>query len=209
MQPFATLTAVAAPLDSVNIDTDQIFPTRFLHKPRGTGFAKQAFHDLRFNTDGSEIAAFPLNQEPYRNAKIIVAGSNFGCGSSREGAVYALFDFGIRSVIAPSFGDIHAANQLQNGMLPLALSEDICATLRRQLHDRPGALISIDLAAQTVTGPDGKCYDFTIVPSTKERLLAGTDEVGLVMAHIDAIERFEALYYVERPWLMPAQRQGA
>ena len=106
MQPFATLTAVAAPLDSVNIDTDQIFPTRFLHKPRGTGFAKQAFHDLRFNTDGSEIAAFPLNQEPYRNAKIIVAGSNFGCGSSREGAVYALFDFGIRSVIAPSFGDI-------------------------------------------------------------------------------------------------------
>lgn len=201
IEPFAALTAVAVPLDSVNIDTDQIFPSRFLHKPRGNGFAKEAFHDLRFDAQGKEITTFPLNQPPYRNARIIVAGPNFGCGSSREGAVYALYDFGIRSVIAPSFGDIHAANQLQNGMLPIALSEDICAILRRQLQERPGASISVDLPVQTVTGPDGALYHFDIAPNTKERLLKGLDETGLVMQNIEAIEHFEQRYYAEQPWL--------
>src|SRR5690242_20470443 len=161
-EPFTTLTAVAVPLDQVNIDTDQIFPTRFLHKPRGTGFGKQAFHDLRFDAQGNEIVGFVLNQEAYRRAKIIVAGANFGCGSSREGAVYALYDFGIRSVIAPSFGDIHYANQLQNGMLPVVLPDETCAKLRTQLHDAPGAPIAVDLESQTITGPDDTMYRFDI-----------------------------------------------
>ena len=201
IEPFTRLTAVAAPLDQVNVDTDQIFPTRFLHKARGTGFGKQAFHDRRFDAQGNEIADFVLNQAPYRRAKIIVAGANFGCGSSREGAVYALYDFGIRSVIAPSFGDIHSANQLQNGMLPLVLPEDTCAKLRQELRERPGASVTIDLAAQTVTAPDGTSYRFEIAPNTKERLLKGLDEVGMTMQNVGEIERFERRYYADQPWL--------
>jgi 3-isopropylmalate/(R)-2-methylmalate dehydratase small subunit len=201
MEPFTTLTAVAAPLDRVNIDTDQIFPTRFLHKPRGAGFGKQAFHDLRFDAQGHEISDFVLNQPPYRNARIIVAGANFGCGSSREGAVYALYDFGIRSVIAPSFGDIHSANQLQNGMLPLVMADGICAALREQLRNKPGASLTIDLAAQTVTAPDGASYRFEIGPNVKERLLKGLDETGLTMKNVAEIERFEERHHSDLPWL--------
>src|SRR4051812_30440107 len=119
MSPFTTLTAVAAPLEMSYVDTDKILPARFLRKARGPGFERYAFHDIRFDARGNEKPEFVLNQPPFRSAKIIVAGANFGCGSSREAAVYALYDFGIRSVIAPSFGDIHYGNQLQNGMLPI------------------------------------------------------------------------------------------
>src|SRR5471030_1832642 len=145
MQPFTKLTAIAAPLDMANIDTDKIIPGRFLRKLRGPGYERLAFHDIRFDADGNEKPDFVLNQAPYRNAKILVAGANFGCGSSREAAVYVLYDYGIRSVIAPSFGDIHYGNELQNGMLPVTLSDDICRKLRLQLHASPGAQITVDL----------------------------------------------------------------
>jgi 3-isopropylmalate/(R)-2-methylmalate dehydratase small subunit len=201
MQPFTQLTAVAAPLDLANVDTDKIIPARFLKKARGPGYAELLFRDIRFDADGKEKPDFVLNQAAYRNAKILVAGPNFGCGSSREAAVYVLYDNGIRSVIAPSFGDIHYGNQLQNGMLPIVLSEEISQNLRQQLRDKPGAQIAIDLPQQTVTGPDGSVYRFVIDAGHKERLLKGLDDIGLVLQHIDKIEAFEKRHYAEMPWL--------
>jgi len=201
MEAFTKLTAVAAPLDLANIDTDKIIPGRFLRKLRGPGYDKLAFHDIRFNADGSENPDFVLNQAPYRQAKILVAAANFGCGSSREAAVYVMYDFGIRSVIAPSFGDIHYGNELQNGMLPVVLPDAACATLRAQLHAQPRAQVTVDLATQTVTGPDGKNYSFEIDANSKERLLKGLDDIGLVMQHIAEIEAFEQRHTAEMPWL--------
>jgi 3-isopropylmalate/(R)-2-methylmalate dehydratase small subunit len=142
-----------------------------------------------------------LNQAPYRNARILVAGANFGCGSSREAAVYVLYDYGIRSVIAPSFGDIHYGNELQNGMLPVILPDVTCQQLRHQLHERPGAQISIDLEAQTVTAPDGAVHHFEIDANHRERLLKGLDDIGLVMQNITEIEAFEERYHRAMPWL--------
>ncbi len=202
MEAFTKLTAVAAPLDMANIDTDKIIPARFLRKLRGPGFDKLAFHDIRFNADGSENTDFVLNQAPYRNAKILVTAANFGCGSSREAAVYALYDYGIRSVIASSFGDIHYGNELQNGMLPVILPEATCRKLRQQLREHPGAQINIDLDSQTVTGPDDTTYRFDIDANHKERLLKGLDDISLVMQNIEAIEAFEKKHYAELPWLV-------
>jgi 3-isopropylmalate/(R)-2-methylmalate dehydratase small subunit len=201
MSPFTKLTAVAAPIDLANVDTDKIIPARFLRKLRGPGYADLAFHDIRYKADGTDNPGFVLNQAPYRNAKILVAGANFGCGSSREAAVYVLYDYGIRSVIAPSFGDIHYGNELQNGMLPVILPDATCQKLREQLHSQPGAQISIDLEAQTVTGPDGAVHRFEIDPNHKERLLKGLDDIGLVMQNIKEIEAFEQRHHRELPWL--------
>jgi 3-isopropylmalate/(R)-2-methylmalate dehydratase small subunit len=201
MQPFTKLTAVAAPLELANIDTDKIIPARFLRRLRGPGFEKLAFHDIRYDADGKDRPDFVLNQAPYRNAKILVAGANFGCGSSREAAVYVLWDYGIRSVIAPSFGDIHYGNELQNGMLPVVLPDTDCQKLRQQLREKPGAQIGIDLEAQTVTGPDGATYRFDIDANHKERLLKGLDDIGLVMQNIGEIEAFEKRHHSELPWL--------
>jgi len=203
MQPFQTLDAVAAPLDLANVDTNTILPGRFLRKQRGPGYERCLFHDLRFDPQGEERPEFVLNQPAFRGAKILVAGPNFGWGSSREGAVYALWDYGIRSVIAPSFGDIHFGNQLQNGMLPLRLPEEICRALSRQLHERPGAAIRIDLPAQTVHAPDGSSHRFEIDLVHKERLLKGLEDVALVMQHLDEIERAEARLRDEMPWMEP------
>lgn len=201
MQAFTKLTGVAAPLESANIDTDKIIPARFLRKLRGPDYQKLAFHDIRYDADGKDRADFVLNQAPYRQAKILVAGANFGCGSSREAAVYVMWDYGIRSVIAPSFGDIHYGNELQNGMLPVMLPDATCQKLRQQLRDRPGAEISIDLEAQTVTGPDGAAYRFDIDATHKERLLNGLDDIGLVMQNIREIEAFEQKHHEALPWL--------
>ena len=201
MHPFTKLTAIAAPLEMANIDTDKIIPARVLRKLRGPGFGKLAFHDIRYDADGNDRPDFVLNCAPYRNAKILVAGANFGCGSSREAAVYVLHDFGIRSVIAPSFGDIHYGNELQNGMLPVVLPDAVCRKMREQLRDRPGAQIGIDLESQTVTGPDGATYRFDIEPNHKERLLKGLDDIGLVMQNISEIEAFEKKHHGELPWL--------
>jgi 3-isopropylmalate/(R)-2-methylmalate dehydratase small subunit len=201
MEAFTTLTGVAAPLDLANCDTDKIIPGRFLRKLRGPGYDKLAFHDIRFNADGSENPDFVLNKPAYRAAKILVASTNFGCGSSREAAVYVMFDFGIRCVIAPSFGDIHFGNELQNGMLPVVLPDATCATLRAQLQATPGALITVDLNAQTVTAPDGARHAFEIDANAKERLLKGLDDIGLVMQHLGDIEAFEQRHAAEMPWL--------
>jgi len=184
-----------------DIDTDRIIPARFLRKAREPGYERWLFHDMRFDAEGNERPEFVLNQAPYRAARILVAAANYGCGSSREQAVYAMYDYGIRSVIAPSFGDIHYGNALQNGFLPIALDEAKCTRLREQLHARPGASISIDLPAQTVTGPDGAVYAFDIDPAAKERLVKGLDDIGLVLQHIERIEGFEQRYFEEQPWV--------
>ncbi|MBX9810165.1 MAG: 3-isopropylmalate dehydratase small subunit [Burkholderiales bacterium] len=201
MTPFSRLTAVAAPLDLANVDTDKIIPARFLRKPRDPGYDPYLFYDMRFNAEGRERPDFVLNHPAYRKAGILVAGANFGCGSSREGAVYALMDYGIRAVIAPSFGDIHYANALQNGMLPVLLPEETCRRLREQLREQPGTRITVDLEAQTVTAPDGKTHRFEIDAGTKETLLKGLDEVALVLQHLPEIEAFEKRYHGEAPWL--------
>jgi 3-isopropylmalate/(R)-2-methylmalate dehydratase small subunit len=201
MTPFTRLTAVAAPLDMANIDTDKIIPARFLRRLRGPGYEKLAFHDIRYDANGNDRPDFVLNQAPYRNARILVAGANFGCGSSREAAVYVLYDYGIRAVIAPSFGDIHYGNELQNGMLPVILPDATCQKLRQQLREQPGAQLAIDLEAQTVTGPDGTVYRFDIDPNPRERLLKGLDDIGLVMQNINEIETFEQRHHRELPWL--------
>ncbi len=201
MEAFTKLTAIAAPLDMANCDTDKIIPGRFLRKLRGPGYDKLAFHDIRFNADGSEHPDFVLNKTPFRNAKILVAAVNFGCGSSREAAVYVMWDFGIRCVIAPSFGDIHYGNELQNGMLPVVLPDAVCAKLRAQLNAQPGTAISVDLDTQKVTGPDGAHYAFDIDANSKERLLKGLDDIGLVMQYSAEIEAFERRHLSAMPWL--------
>src|SRR5689334_12789541 len=146
MTPFTTLTAIAAPIDEPNVDTNQLCPTRFNKVPRGPEHARILFHDRRFNADGSEKEHI-LNVEPFNRAQVIVSDRNWGCGSSRESAVYALYEFGIRCVIAPSFGDIHANNCYKNGLLPVVLPDHECAAMRAHLRDHPGATISVDLAA--------------------------------------------------------------
>ena len=165
MEPFTKLTTIAVPMPAPNIDTDQIMPTRFLRKKRSEGYHNWVFYDKRFQTDGAENPEFILNREPYRSAaKILVAGDNFGCGSSREGAVWGLTGFGFRVLIAPSFGDILFNNSLQNGLLPIVLPRDAVARLLQQLLDNPGAMITVDLQAQTVTGMDGASYTFAVDP---------------------------------------------
>src|SRR5688500_18634555 len=203
MKPFTKLTAVAAPLDLANVDTDKVIPARYLRKLRSaeSGYDPYLFYDLRFDAEGRERPEFVLNQAPYRNAKILVADVNFGCGSSREGAVYALMDSGFRSVIAASFGDIHYANEIQNGMLPVLLPEETCRKLRGQLHAKPGSQLSIDLEAQTVTDTAGEPHRFEIGAVYKERLLKVLDEVGLVLQHLPAIEAYEQRSHAEHPWL--------
>jgi 3-isopropylmalate/(R)-2-methylmalate dehydratase small subunit len=193
MRPFTSLSAVAAPIELPNIDTDRVIPARFLKKPKGApGYAGFLFHDIRFNADGSEKADFILNQAPYRGAQILVAAENFGCGSSREMAVWALEAYGVRAVIAPSLGDIFHQNCFKNGLLPVILAGDVAAGLRRQLHARPGAAIAVDLESQTVTAPDGARHRFDIDPFRKELLLTGRDEIDLTLGHLAAIEAFEA-----------------
>ena len=203
MKAFTTLTAIAAPLDMANVDTDRIIPVRFLRKLRNekAGYDPYLFHDMRFDSEGRENPDFVLNKPAYRKAGILVAGANFGCGSSREGAVYALLDYGIRAVIAPSFGDIHYANELQNGMLPVTLPEEICRGLRAQLQAQPGATLAIDLPAQTVTDTEGTVHPFMIDAVYKERLLKGLDDIGLVLEYTPVIEDFEQNYHAGRPWL--------
>lgn len=200
MQPFTTLTAIAAPIDEPNVDTNQICPTRFNKVPRGPKYADVLFHDRRFDSEGRE-KDFILNREPYRKAQIIVADRNWGTGSSRESAVYALYEFGIRCVIASSFGDIHANNACRNGLLPVVLSEDAVTAVRRSLHERPGATITVDLAAQTVTDPEGAVHAFAIHAVRKKCLLEGLDDIARTHQYSERFAMFEDLYRDERPWL--------
>ena len=201
MEPFSILSGIAVPLDESNLDTNQLCPTRFNKVPRGSRFAQILLHDRRFNADGSEKPDYILNQDPYRHAVIAVAGRNFGVGSSRETAVFGLIGFGIRSVIAPNFGDIFFNNSLKNGFLPVRLPAAIVATLMRQLLDERGARLTVDLPNQAVTGPDGKIYHFEIEPLSKKRLLRGLDEIAHTQEYGAAISRFEEAHGKSLPWL--------
>ncbi len=201
MEPFRMLDAIAVPIDEVNVDTNQLCPTRFNKVPRGPGHERILFHDQRFDEQGHEIADFVLNRELYRKARIIVAARNFGCGSSRESAVYALHAFGIRSVIAPSFGDIFASNCLKNGLLPVRLPAEAVAAMRRDLHAQVGARVKVDLAQQTVTGPDGCAHSFEIDPLQKRCLLEGLDDVALTQRYGTELAAFEARHRAAMPWL--------
>jgi 3-isopropylmalate/(R)-2-methylmalate dehydratase small subunit len=201
MEPFARLTAVAAPMDLPNIDTDRVIPARFLRKPREAGFGPLLFHDVRFDAAGAPKPEFVLNQPAYRSARILVTAENFGCGSSREMAVWALMDYGIRVVIGPSFGDIFFENCFKNGALAVVLPAEVAAGLRRALAERPGATLSVDLVSQTITGPGGEAIRFGIDPFRKHGLLTGQDEVEMTLARLPAIEAFEVRRRVEMPWL--------
>ena len=206
MQPFTRVTAVAAPIDLPNIDTDRIIPARFLRKTKGApGYAGFLFHDVRFNADGSEKPEFVLNEPAYRGAKILVVAENFGCGSSREMAVWVLEAYGIRSVIAQSLGDIFHQNCFKNGLLPVILPADIVAGLRRQLHAAPGATITVDLQAQTVTAPDGGTHRFEVDPFRKELLLTGRDEIALTLDFEARIREFEERHAREMAWVVSSR----
>ena len=196
MQPFTTLTAVAAPLPIANLDTDRLIPARFLRQPRSAGYHNYLFHDLREQGD------FILDRPAYKGARIIVGAENFGCGSSREGAVWALAGAGYRAWIAPSFGDIFFENSFKNGTLPIVLAAARVVALRALLIDKAGAQLTIDLAAQTVTLPDGSVERFEVDPFRKECLLNGWDEIDLTLQHAQAIAEFEARQRLEAPWLV-------
>jgi 3-isopropylmalate/(R)-2-methylmalate dehydratase small subunit len=204
MEPFTRVTAVAAPIDLPNVDTDRVIPARFLRKDRSVPeYASYLFHDVRFNADESERPEFVLNQASYRGARILVAAENFGCGSSREAAVWALAANGVRSVIAPSLGDIFHQNCFKNGLLAVILPADVVAGLRRQLHERPGATLTVDLERQTVTAPDGAAHRFEVDAFRKEMLLTGRDEIGLTLGFETKIAEFEARHARDMAWAVP------
>jgi 3-isopropylmalate/(R)-2-methylmalate dehydratase small subunit len=203
MDKFTIWKAVAVPFEQANIDTNQICPTRFNKVEKGPKYAQVLFHDLRFNPDGTEKPAFILNQPAYRKAGIIVAERNFGCGSSRESAVYALATFGIRSVIAPSFGDIFFNNCLKNSVVPVTLDADTCAALRAQLRAQVGAAITVDLERQVATDVEGRAHAFSIHPLRRRCLLQGLDDISLTSEFMDVIGPFEAQYRREFSWLEP------
>jgi 3-isopropylmalate/(R)-2-methylmalate dehydratase small subunit len=200
LAPFTTFASHAVPIDIANCDTDQIIPARFLRRGADDpDFANFLFADLRFDGDGTE-KDFPLNKLGFREARILVADANWGCGSSRENAVTALAANHIRSVIAPSFGDIHYSNCIKNGLLPVRLPAGACDTLRRQLRESPGAEIAIDLDSQSVTGPDQTTYPFEIDAFDKHRLMNGLDEIGLTLEYEADITAFTARYQTRHRW---------
>jgi 3-isopropylmalate/(R)-2-methylmalate dehydratase small subunit len=192
MEPFRSLTAIAAPLDMSNVDTDQIMPARFMRRPRDERYATYGFHDLRFKADGVTQRDFILDRPPFDQAGILVAGRNFGVGSSREAAVYALLAMGIRSVVAESFGDIFFSNALKNGLLPVRLPESVVAGLRAAIAAQPGTTLSLDLESQILTAPDGAAHQFAIPGFARDCLLRGLDEIGLTMTLEPAIAAYEA-----------------
>ena len=208
MDKFTKLTGVAAPLPMINIDTDKIFPAGYLKTIKRTGLAKYLFDEIRFRPDGSENPDFVLNQGPYRNAKIIVAGDNFGCGSSREHAPWALMDFGISCVIAPSFADIFYNNCFKNGMLPIALPQDMVDQLMEDARKGANAVLTIDLEAQTISRPDGGVVHFDIDPFRKHCMINGLDDIGLTEQKAAEIAFYEQETRRSRPWLFGMTQTG-
>ena len=201
MDKFRFLSGVAAALPMINIDTDAIIPKQFLKTVKRTGLGAHLFEELRFNTDGSEKPEFVLNQMPGREAKILVAGENFGCGSSREHAPWALLDFGIRCVIAPSFADIFNSNCFKNGILPIALPQADVDALTADTQKGANAVLAIDLDKQEISRPDGSVITFDVDPFRKHCLLNGLDDIGLTLQKTDAISNFEAGQRASSPWL--------
>jgi 3-isopropylmalate/(R)-2-methylmalate dehydratase small subunit len=200
MQSFTTLTGVAAPLPLINIDTDMIIPKQYLKTIKRTGLGAGLFSELRYNADGSENPDFVLNKPAYKNAEILVAGDNFGCGSSREHAPWALLDKGIRCVISTSFADIFYNNCFKNGILPVVVSPEDHAKLMDDAERGANARLTIDLGAQEIRGPDGGVVKFDIDPFRKRCLLEGLDDIGLTMQKADTIGSFESKLVAERPW---------
>jgi 3-isopropylmalate/(R)-2-methylmalate dehydratase small subunit len=204
MDKFTQLTGVAAPLPAINIDTDKIIPKNFLKTIKRTGLGKHLFAEMRFNADGSEKPDFVLNQPAYRQAKILIAFDNFGCGSSREHAPWALMDFGVKCVIAPSFADIFYNNCFKNGVLPLVLPRAVCEQLMEDAQKGANATMTVDLEKQTVTRPDGEIVKFEIDPFRKHCLVNGLDEIGLSMTKGKAIDSYEERQKASQPWLAGA-----
>ena len=201
MQAFTKLTGIAAPLPKANVDTDQIIPARFLKSISRLGFGKNLFANFRFKEDGTENPDFVLNQEPYRKAEVLIAFENFGCGSSREHAPWALLDFGIRCVIAPDFADIFHNNCFKNGVLPVRLPREICEKLMEDAKMGGNARISVDLERQVVVRPNGEEIPFQIDPLRRHLMLNGLDDIGQTMQQAPAIDGFEALQRSAQPVL--------
>lgn len=201
MEKFTTLSAVAAPLPLVNVDTDMIIPKQFLKTIQRSGLGNALFDEMRRTPDGKEIPDFVLNKPAYRNAKILVAGANFGCGSSREHAPWALLDFGIRCIIAPSFADIFYGNCFKNGILPIILPQSDIDKLMDDAERGSNAVISVDLESQEIRGPDGGVITFDIDPFRKQILLNGWDDIGLTLRDEPAINAYEDKAKLSKPWL--------
>ncbi len=201
IEKFVALEAVGIPFDRANVDTDAILPARYLKTIHRTGLGVHLFRAWRYDEGGGEVPDFPLNMPAYRRGKILVTGENFGCGSSREHAVWALMDYGIRAVIAPSFSDIFTSNGLKNGLLPVRLAASDVRELIVLLQATPGGAISVDLPAQTVTGPDGVSYRFDIGAFPKECLLKGLDEIAMILEREADISRYEREGKAKTPWL--------
>ena len=201
MDKFTKITGVAAPMPLVNIDTDMIIPKQFLKTIKRSGLGANLFDEMRFTQDGQEIPDFVLNQPAYRKAEIIIAGDNFGCGSSREHAPWALLDFGIRSVIATSFADIFYNNCFKNGILPIVMPEDVVNTLMEDARRGENARMTVDLENQTVTTSDGQSFPFEVDAFKKHCLLNGLDDIGLTMEKSPSIDSFEAKAATLRPWV--------
>ncbi len=200
MDKFTTLTGIAAPMPLVNIDTDMIIPKQFLKTIQRSGLGKNLFDEMRYTQDGQEIPDFVLNQPAYRNAQILVAGDNFGCGSSREHAPWALLDFGIRCVISTSFADIFFNNCFKNGILPIVLPPEQVDILMADARKGANARMTVDLEAQTVTTSDGQAFSFEVDPFRKHCLLNGLDDIGLTLEKAAAIDSFEKKLATLRPW---------
>ena len=201
MQNFTKLTGVAAPMDAINVDTDQIIPKLHLRTIKRTGLGKVLFDELRFNPDGTEKPEFVLNRPPYRDAEILVAGDNFGCGSSREHAPWALLDFGIRCIVSTSFADIFYNNCFKNGILPITVSADELQALMADASDRENPVLTVDLEAQEITRPNGATVRFEIDEFRRECLLEGLDDIGLTMQKVAMIDEFEKAQRQRQPWL--------
>ena len=203
MKSFTKLTAIACPFDEINVDTNQLCPTRFNKLPIEDPYLKKVmFHDQRFTHDGKpRNTDFIFNREPYKKAEIIVADHNWGIGSSRESAVYAMASFGIKSVIAASFGDIHYNNMTKNGLCPVQLSQEACHELRSQLLKNIGAKITVDLEELKVIAPDGTEYEFNMHPLKRRCLLKGLDDISLTKQYMDAIKAFEANHHKSKPFM--------
>ena len=200
MDKFTSLQGIAAPFPMVNVDTDRIIPARFLKTIKKTGLGKNLFNELRYNEDGSEKPDFVLNKPAYRETRILVAGDNFGCGSSREHAPWALIDFGIRCVIAPSFADIFNNNASKNGMLLIALPQETVDKLMADAEKGGNARLSVDLEKQQIVRPDGETIDFEIDPFKKHCLLNGLDDIALTLQKDDRIGAFEDARKTAQPW---------
>jgi len=201
MEKFTRLSAVAAPLPMVNVDTDMIIPKQFLKTIKRTGLAKGLFYDLRFDEAGKPKPDFVLDQPAYRNAKILIAGRNFGCGSSREHAPWALLDAGIRCIVAPSFADIFYNNCFKNGILPIALAQEQVDLLMDDAQRGANAIVTVDLGKQEITGPDGGTLHFEVDPFRKHCLLNGLDDIGLTLQKSKEIDDYEARQRQAQPWL--------